>query len=258
MEATGAGRGVGASRRRPSAQTIAGLAAVLTLAIGWEIASHIAPTYAIPGWGRIVDALVNIPVKDVAITILRLVASMVVSFFLGLAVSSLLFERPIAEAYWMPFVRLLMAVPAVCWVVFAILWFKNVELRIFFVMCVVCAPVFIVDSLDAMKAVPADLRQMVGSFRPNPIQVYTKVIYPGIVPNLITSWKINLTLAVRVVTIAELVGAVTGVGHGLVMAQEMFSVAQVFAWTAVLVIILFSLQFIITLIEKRALRWRTL
>ncbi len=83
------------------------------------------------------------------------------------------------------------------------------------------------------------------------------MIFPGIIPNILTSWKINLTLAVRVVTIAELVGAVTGIGHGLVLAQEMFSVAQVFAWTAVLVIILFSLQIFITVIERKALYWRT-
>jgi NitT/TauT family transport system permease protein len=243
--------------RRPSAQTLASAAAVVALVGGWQLASLIGPSYAIPSWQRIFEALLTIPLKDVTVTVLRLVSSMIASFILGLAVSSLLFERPIAEAFWMPFVRLLMAVPAVCWVVFAILWFSNVELRIFFVMCVVCAPVFIVDSLDAMKGVPAELRQMVDSFRPSAVQVFTKVIFPGIVPNILTSWKINLTLAVRVVTIAELVGAVTGIGHGLVLAQEMFSVAQVFAWTAVLVIILFSLQIFITLVERRALYWRT-
>ena len=52
-----------------------------------------------------------------------------------------------------------MAVPAFCWVIFSILWFKGVEIRIFFVMCIVCMPVFIVDAIDAMKGVPIELRQ---------------------------------------------------------------------------------------------------
>ena len=63
-------------------------------------------------------------------------------------------------------------------------------------------------------------------------------------------------MGVRIVTIAELVGALTGIGHGLVVAQEMFSVAEVFAWTVVLVAILFALQAIVTLVERRALSWR--
>jgi NitT/TauT family transport system permease protein len=246
-----------APARKPSHAAIAGILSILAFVVGWEIASFFAPAYAIPGWGRIATALLDIPPYDVALSSLRLVGSMGLSFVVGLAVSTVLFDRPLAEAIVLPQVRLLMAVPAVCWVVFAILWFKGVEPRIFFVMCVTCTPVFIVDSLDAMKSVPKDLRQMVESFRPGPIQVFTKIILPGIVPNLLTSWKINLTLAVRVVTIAELVGAVNGIGHGLVLAQEMFSVADVFAWTVVLVVILFVLQGIVALAEHRALRWRT-
>jgi NitT/TauT family transport system permease protein len=59
-----------------------------------------------------------------------------------------------------------------------------------------------------------------------------------------------------VVTIAELVGAVTGIGYGLVVAQELFSVSEVFAWTLILVIILFVAEAALTRIEERMLRWR--
>ena len=238
-------------------ETVAGIIAIAAFAVAWHIASMYGPSYAIPNWGRILRALVDIPLHDVGISIARLVLSMLLSFILGLAFSTLVFERPTIEALLLPLVKLLMAVPAVCWVIFAILWFKGVEFRIFFVMCITCTPVFIIDSLDAMKGVPLDLRQMVRSFRPDPVRYYTKLIFPCIVPNILTSWKINLTLAVRVVTIAELVGAVSGIGHGLVIAQEMFSVAEVFAWTVVLVLILLALQGLVNIIERKTLHWRT-
>ena len=237
-------------------ESVAGPIAMLGFICAWQIASMYAPPYAIPSWGRIIHALLKVPLDDVGISLVRLILSMVLSFVVGLSFSMFIFERPILEALFLPFVKLVMAVPAVCWVVFAILWFKGVEFRIFFVMCITCTPVFIVDSLDAMKSVPLDLRQMVRSFRPDPVQFYGKIIFPAILPNILTSWKINLTLAVRVVTIAELVGAVSGIGHGLVMAQEMFSVAEVFAWTAVLVLILFVLQGLVIYIEHKTLRWR--
>jgi NitT/TauT family transport system permease protein len=41
-----------------------------------------------------------------------------------------------------------------------------------------------------------------------------------------------------------------------VVAQETFSIAQVFAWTLVLVAILLCSQFIVTSLERRALHWR--
>jgi NitT/TauT family transport system permease protein len=59
------------------------------------------------------------------------------------------------------------------------------------------------------------------------------------------------------VTIAELVGAVTGIGHQLAVAQELFSVADVFAWTLVLVALLFVLEAFVARVEARMLRWRT-
>jgi NitT/TauT family transport system permease protein len=248
------------SREEPSKkfswESFAGAASILAFIVGWQIASLFAPSYAIPGWERIFQALLEISYYDVGVTVARLVLSMGLSFVVGLAFSTFVFEKPAVEALTLPLVRLVMAVPAVCWVVFSILWFKGVEFRIYFVMCIVCTPVFIIDSLDAMKSVPMDLRQMVGSFRPEKLQAYAKVIFPGITSNLLTSWKINLTLAVRVVTIAELVGAISGIGRGLVMAQEKFSVAEVFAWTVVLVVILYSLQGIVALAERRMLRWR--
>jgi NitT/TauT family transport system permease protein len=234
------------------------VAAIAAFVLGWAALSHIAPAYAVPYWSKILSALVNIPLADVLTTVSRLVISMALSFVLGVVCSILLFERPNAEAFFIPLVKLLMAVPAVCWVVFAILWFSNVEGRIFFVMLVTCAPVFLIDSLDAMKSIPAELKQMARSFRPTNLQVMSTIVIPGIVPNLLTSWKINLTLAVRVVTIAELVGAVNGIGHGLVLAQEMFSIADVFAWTVVLVLILYAMQGLVSVAEHYLLKWRAL
>ncbi len=82
------------------------------------------------------------------------------------------------------------------------------------------------------------------------------LMLPAIMPGIFTSWKITLSLAIRVVTIAELVGAVTGIGHKLSAAQELFSVAEVFAWTLVLVALLFMLESLVVRVETYVLRWR--
>lgn len=98
---------------------------------------------------------------------------------------------------------------------------------------------------------------MMRSFRPTTMQFFRKLILPSVLPAVFTSWKINLSLAIRVVTMAELVGAVTGIGHQLAVAQELFSVANVFAWTIILVALLFMLELGVSVLETRLLRWRT-
>src|SRR5207245_9162929 len=161
----------------------------------------------------------------VLVTLARVVGALVISFALGLGLAVVMYASVAVERYGRPIVRLLMAVPVVCWILFAVLWFKWVEFRIAFVLVVVCAPVFLVDVLDAMKGVSKDLRDMLRSFRPTRAQTFTKLVLPATVPATLTRWKLNLSLAIRVVTIAELVGAVTGIGYGLVVAQARLAVA---------------------------------
>jgi NitT/TauT family transport system permease protein len=238
------------------------LVSVLVLAAAWEALSYLAPAlgippFAVPGLGRIAQSFSVITPSDIAVTLARVVAALIVSFVLGVAVAMAMYRSETLAQYLHPLIRLLMAVPVVSWILFAVLWFPGVEFRILFVLVVVCGPVFLIDTFDAMRGVPRELRNMLKSFRPTTLQFFAKLMLPAIVPNLFTSWKVNISLAIRVVTIAELVGAVTGIGHQLSLAQELFSVADVFAWTLVLVALLFLLEALVARVEARLLRWRT-
>lgn len=230
-------------------------------AVFWETLSHLAPylgipPFAIPSFVRIAQSIVKITPIDIVVTLARVIAALLVSFVLGLALAMVMYRSDTLDKYLHPLVRLLMAVPVVSWILFAVLWFPGVEFRIGFVLVVVCGPVFLVDTLDAMRGVSRELRHMMQSFRPTTSQYFFKLMLPAIVPTVFTSWKVNISLAIRVVTIAELVGAVTGIGHQLSVAQELFSVADVFAWTLVLVALLFLLEAVVARVEARVLRWR--
>ncbi len=237
------------------------LVSVLVLGVLWELASRNAatlgiPPIAIPGFARIVQSLGSLTVIDVVVTVARVLGALVLSFVLAVLCAISMYQSPRIERYAYPLVRLLMAVPVISWILFAVLWFRQVEFRIGFVLVAVCGPLFLVDMLASMKGVSKELRDMIRSFRPTTVQFFGKLMLPAILPSVLTSWKINLSLAIRVVTIAELVGAVTGIGHQLSVAQELFSVADVFAWTFILVVVLFVLEAGLNQIEARLLRWR--
>jgi NitT/TauT family transport system permease protein len=234
---------------------------LLVFALIWEALSYLAPylgipPFAIPSLVRIAKSIATITPVDIVVTLARVIAALIVSFLLGIALAMALYRSDSLDKYLHPMIRLFMAVPVVSWILFAVLWFPGVEFRIAFVLVVVCGPVFLIDTLDAMHGVPRELRHMMQSFRPTTWQYFFKLMLPAIVPTIFTSWKVNISLAIRVVTIAELVGAVTGIGHQLSVAQELFSVADVFAWTLVLVALLFLLEAIVARVEARVLRWR--
>jgi NitT/TauT family transport system permease protein len=239
-------------------QTVVSL---LVFAACWQALSYLSPylgipPFAVPSLVKIAQRMAVITPLDVVVTLARVIGALVASFVLGLAAAMAMYRSKMLDDYLHPMIRILMAVPVVSWILFAVLWFPGVEFRIGFVLFVVCGPVFLVDTLDAMRSVPRELRQMMRSFRPTTLQFFVKLMLPAIVPTIFTSWKVNISLAIRVVTIAELVGAVTGIGHQLSVAQELFSVADVFAWTIVLVALLFLLEGAVARVEHRLLRWR--
>ena len=234
-------------------ETFISLAAFVVL---WHLASMVFPPFVAPSWSRIWQALLGLRWDFVPVTVGRVFLALIISFVGGVLAAAAMYRWNAAERYCLPTVKILMAVPVLSWIMFAVLWFKLREVRIAFILVVVCAPIFLVDVLDAMRGVSKDLRDMVASLRPSPRQFFLKLILPATFPAILTSWKINLSLSIRVVTMAELVGATSGIGYGLHIANELFSVADVFAWTLVLVLILMATQVAVTRIERRVLVWR--
>ena len=101
-----------------------------------------------------------------------------------------------------------------------------------------------------------DLFEMTLAFRPSRYDLFRTLIWPTVLPGILTAWKVNLGNASRVVVVAELVGATGGVGYQLLQQQQIFDMAGAIAWTIVLVVFVLAVQGIISAIEAHALRYR--
>jgi len=172
-------------------------------------------------------------------------------------VMALLIGRsPRIESYVTPVLVFLQGIPALSWVVIAIIWFHGIEFRIFFIMVMTTLPAFAFQVLDAYRSMSKDLFEMTLSFRPSRYDLFRTLVWPTVLPGILTAWKVNLGNASRVVVVAELVGATGGVGYELLQQQQIFDMAGAIAWTIVLVVFVLGAQAVISAIEARALRYR--
>lgn len=238
-----------------------GLISLGILLIAWEVSSHLAPSYLIPSLSTIIDSFLNVITTwgllvHALVTILRIIVALIVAFIVGamLAIFISFYEK--AESYVLPVLHFIMGVPALSWVVFSIIWFPKVEIRILFILVACCSPNYTLEIHDGIKAIPKDLKEMLVSFRPSRLQMFSKLILPSIVPAILTSWKINIGYATRVAMVAELVGATTGVGYQLMSSQEMFDMPGAIAWTLMLVAFLLLCQLLLGKTERKLLDYR--
>ena len=179
---------------------------------------------------------------DVLSTILRILAGLAGAFIVGGLLALLMVRSKAVDNFLSPILTLFQGIPALSWVVFAIIWFHGVEFRIFFIMVMTTLPAFTFQIIGALRGMSRDLMEMVFSFRPTRMKLFRVMIAPAILPDILTAWKVNLGNASRVVVVAELVGATGGVGYQLLQQQQLFDMAGALAWTLQLVFFVLIVQ----------------
>ena len=256
-ELGGATRGAGLALTglRPGPTLVVALAIFALL----QIASFFTPEYIIPSPAQMLRAALDIVTREplnLAVTLLRLLGGVVASLVLGSALGAIMGMSPAAARYAQSLMFVLSGVPALSWMLLAVLWFPHAEARIFFVLFIVLLPFYALNVHEGIRALPRDWVEMLDVFRPTRWQVFRMLIVPQVVPYLILTTRSVSGYAIRMVIFAELIGAATGAGARLAQAQGMMRVDRIFAWTILLVVLNFLVQGLVALADRRMLRWR--
>ncbi|HEY1475147.1 MAG TPA: ABC transporter permease subunit [Pseudolabrys sp.] len=236
-------------------------AGMILLAAVWQILSMVLPPFLFPPVPEIISRTIEILITgslliDVLLTAARIFGGLFGAFFIGCLLALLLARSKVAENFLSPVLTFFQGIPALSWVVFAIIWFHGTEFRVLFIMIMTTLPAFTFQILDAIRSMSKDLFEMTMSFRPSRWTLFRFLVVPTIVPGILTAWKVNLGNAARVVVVAELVGATGGVGYQLLRQQQLFDMAGAMAWTLQLVLFVLVVQQTINAIEAWALRYR--
>jgi NitT/TauT family transport system permease protein len=236
-------------------------AGMILLAAVWQILSMTLPPFLFPPVPEIISRTIEILVTgsllmDVLLTGARIFGGLFGAFFLGALLALVIARSKVVENFLTPVLTFFQGIPALSWVVFAIIWFHGTEFRVLFIMVMTTLPAFTFQILDAIRSMSKDLFEMTMSFRPSRWTLFRFLIVPTIVPGILTAWKVNLGNAARVVVVAELVGATGGVGYQLLRQQQLFDMAGAMAWTLQLVLFVLVVQQTINAIETWALRYR--
>ena len=235
--------------------------AVALVAALWQVSSYFLPPILAPSLLEIARELAKIlgagpELAHIGATVARIVASLILSFLIGGILGVLMALVPPVRRYGQPVLHMIQGVPALSWVVFAVIWFAQPEVRILFVLVITAVPNFALHLHDAVRGIPRDLWELTRAFRASAPQTVRTLVIPAVVPEVLTAWKVNVGNATRVAVVAELVGATLGVGYQLLSAQQVFNMAGAIAWTIVLVASLAVIQAVLDRLDTRLLRWR--
>jgi NitT/TauT family transport system permease protein len=232
---------------------------VAAIVILMQIGSAFIPPYILPSPVAVARSLFESLTTDylqILITIVRLLISLLLSITVGTALGIITGTMPRVRPYLRALVLIDTGIPALSWMLMAVFWFKDPEMRMFFIMFVIVVPIYALNVHDGIRAMPKEWLDMCESFRPNRWQVLRYLIIPHIIPYVLMTTKSTVGYATRMLIFAELIGSSVGIGARMGLAQATFHMESVIAWTVLLVCMNLGAQGTVGLLERYLLRWR--
>jgi len=125
----------------------------------WQFASLFFPRFLFPSlidvfWRCLEIFSSGAMFADVVATILRILVGLAGAFIVGGLLALLMVRSRAVDNFLSPILTLFQGIPALSWVVFAIIWFHGVEFRIFIIMVMTTLPAFTSQVLGALRDVP--------------------------------------------------------------------------------------------------------
>jgi len=129
----------------------------------------------------------------------------------------------------------LQALPSICWLPLAILWFGLSELSVIFVVVMGSLMALTLSVRDGVKTIPRLYLKASRVLGATNWKMYFYVVLPASLPSILTGAKLGWSFAWRSLMAAELLYVNVGLGANLMMGRELHDMGQVVATMIVIV-----------------------
>ncbi|HUN87006.1 MAG TPA: ABC transporter permease [Terracidiphilus sp.] len=198
---------------------------ILVLLAAWQLAVSLHPGQLLPGPWKTGQGIADLAehgliVRYTVASLFRVTwgffLAVVIAIPLGLVIGW--YRR--AEMALNPILQIIRPISPLAWIPIAILWFGVGDLAAVFLIFIGCFLPLLIAVINAVESVPAVYVNAGRNFGLGPVALMRKILYPAIVPRLMTGLRITLGVAWLVVVAAEMIAVNSGLGFLIVDARN--------------------------------------
>jgi len=236
----------------------------LLLAVAlWDAAARLwnLPAFILPRPFQVAERLVRALrdgslIRHSAFTLLEVLLGLFLGSLTATVLGYFLARIKFLERLLSPYLVASQAIPVVAIAPLLVIWFgSGIFSKILICSLIVFFPV-LVNTVVGLRAVPENLRDLMGSLRATPWQTLRYLELPAALPVLLGGLRIGATLSVIGAVIGEFVGSNIGLGFLVNVARGQYDTALVFVAVFTLITMALSLYGLVILLERRLLAWR--
>jgi NitT/TauT family transport system permease protein len=191
------------------------------------------------------------------VTLSEVIPGLLIGASISLPLGYLLAKSPLAERLISPYLIASQAIPVIAIAPLLTIWIRSTFwARVLVAVLVVFFPVLI-NIIAGLRSVPRELYELMASLQATRWQIFRKLEWPAALPIVLAGLKLGATLSVIGALVGEFVQPKTeGLGYLLITARYQFKTDLVFVVLLTLAAIALSLYGLVTIAEKRLLRWQ--
>lgn len=240
-----------------------GFLSILMIIPLWALVVQVSqlPKFILPSpmdvWNRFLQALTDGSLLyHTGITLVEIVLGLLVGVCFATIVGYALAKSRTLETVLSPYLVASQAIPIVAIAPLLVIWLGDGILsKVIICALIVFFPV-LVNTIIGVRAVSASLYDLMGSLHASRWQILWKLELPASLPVLLGGLRIGATLSVIGAIVGELVDAQEGLGFLLQLGDFQYDTSMVFVAVFMLVALALSLYWIVTLLERKFLKWQ--
>ena len=184
-------------------------------------------------------------------SLLRVIAGFALAFVCGIAMGVLMRLSPLLRRLLEPLLAVVKATPVASFIILALVWIKSTMTPVFIAFLIVL-PVITSNVDEGIAQTDARLIEMCDIFGIRGIKRLRALYIPSLAPYLLAAVRTGLGLAWKSGVAAEVIGRTRGsIGDMLYQSKLYLETADLFAWTAAVVVLSRGLELAVVAAGQR-------
>ncbi len=239
------------------------LLSIFIFLCGWYLLTRFGniPNFILPSpfsvWTRFIQSIRDGSLLyNTGITLSEILLGLFTGVLFATIVGYTLAKSRSLEKVLSPYLVASQAIPVVAIAPLLVIWLGDGILsKVVICALIVFFPV-LVNTIVGVRAVPTALYDLMNSLHATRAQILWKVEVPASLPVFLGGLRIGATLSVIGAIVGELVSAEKGLGFLLQLGNFQYDTSMVFVAVFTLVALALMLYGIVTLLEKKFLKWQ--
>ena len=191
--------------------------------------------------------------KHIWISLVEVLLGVVIGTVGGILIAIILWSSDKLTKILDPFLVILNALPKTALAPIMIIWAGTGITGIVVVAISILLVITILSTYNYFKNIEEDKIKMMKSFNASKWQIFTKLVFPSNIVNIVSVIKINIGMSWVGVIVGEFLVSRAGIGYLIMYGGQVFKLDLVMMGTLILSILAFLMWKIVDIIEKRLL-----